>query len=279
MSLMSKLLISTLLASVALSANAQPTKEVLLNYVKKAVVKNPQIKVLDVKVIEAKTDDRLKGWTILLTTMDLIFNKKSIHVPETIFYKDGLVASNLLDIKTGMNYRNEIKPTLPDSYYNDEHLLFGNKDAKHKLIIFSDPQCPFCQDTVPAILDAARDNPTKIALYYYHLPLLRIHPVSGVLTRIMHIAQKEGKTEMMNKIYALKINPKETNLKKILAEVKKQTGYVVTEAQVNAKEVKKAVKEDEEAANRMMVGGTPTIYIDGKIDKARDGYKKLVSFF
>ena len=84
---------------------------------------------------------------------------------------------------------------------------------------------------------------------------------------------------MMNKIYALKINPKETNLKKILAEVKKQTGYVVTEAQVNSKEVKKAVKEDEEAANRMMVGGTPTIYIDGKIDKARDGYKKLVSFF
>jgi protein-disulfide isomerase len=50
----------------------------------------------------------------------------------------------------------------------------------------------------------------------------------------------------------------------------------VTQAQVNAKEVKDALKADESAAAKMMVSGTPTVYIDGKWDKMRDGYKKLI---
>ncbi len=276
MSLMSKLLMSTVAATATLSANAQPDTKTLLNYVKTSVVKNPQVKVKGVTIIESKTLKALPGWTVLLTTMDLEYNKKEIHAPETMFIKDGLVTGHLVNLKTGLDYRNEIKPTLKDSYYNDEHLLFGNKNAAHKVVIFSDPQCPFCQDVVPKIFTAAKENPTKIAVYYYHLPLLRIHPVSGVLTRIMHVAQHEGKTDVVEKIYSLKINAKETDMTKILAAVKSHTGYSVSAAKVNDAAVKKALKADEAAAGKMMVSGTPTIYIDGTWDKKRDGYKKLV---
>ena len=276
MSLMSKLLMSTVAATVALSANTQPDNKLLLKYVKKAVVKNPEVKVKGVTVLESKTDERLPGWTILLTTMDLEYQKKEIHAPETMFVKDGLVTGHLVDLKTGNDYRDNIKPSVPQSYYNDAHLLFGNKDAEHKILIFSDPQCPFCQELVPEIFKAARENPTKIAVYYYHLPLLRIHPVSDVLTRVMHVAQHEGKMDVVAKIYSLKINPRETDMTKILSAVKTHTGYSVTAAQVNAKEVKEAMKADEIAAGKMMVSGTPTIYIDGKWDKMRTGYKSLI---
>ncbi|HIQ47724.1 MAG TPA: hypothetical protein EYH57_08910 [Sulfurovum sp.] len=275
MSLMSKLLMSTVAATVALSANAQPDNKVLLKYIKKAVVKNPQVKVKGVTVIESKTHEKLPGWTILLTTMDLEYQKKDIHAPEMMFIKDGVITGHLVDLKTGNDYRDNIKPTVPASYYDDAHLLFGNKNAAHKVLIFSDPQCPFCQEVVPAIFKAAKENPAKIAVYYYHLPLLRIHPVSDVLTRVMHVAQHEGKMDVVEKIYSLKINPQEKDVKKILAAVKKHTGYSVTEAKVNAKSVKDAVKADADAAGRMMVSGTPTIYIDGEWDKMRDGYKKL----
>jgi len=276
MSLMSKLLMSTVVVTVALSANAQPDNKQLLKYIKKSVVKNPQVKVKGVTVIESKTDERLPGWTILLTTMDLEYQKKEIHAPEMMFVKDGLVTGHLIDLKTGNDYRDSIKPSVPQSYYDDAHLLFGNKDAEHKVLIFSDPQCPFCQEVVPAIFKASRENPTKIAVYYYHLPLLRIHPVSDVLTRVMHVAQHEGKRDMVEKIYSLKINPRETNMTKILSQVKTHAGYSVTAEQVDAKEVKEAMKADETAAGRMMVSGTPTIYIDGEWDKMRDGYKKLI---
>jgi len=276
MSLMSKLLTSTLIASIALNAGSIPNNKTLLKYIKKNVVKNQQVNVKGITVLETKTHKDLPGWTVILATMNLNYQKKDIHAPEMMFVKDGLITSHLINQKTGNDYRNEIKPTVPKSMYNKEHLLFGNADAKHKVLIFSDPQCPFCMEVVPEIFKAAKDNPTKLAVYYYHLPLLRIHPVSDVLTRVMHVAQHEGKIDMVNKLYSLKINPQETDVKKILAAVKKHANYTVTPAQIDAKSVKAAMKADADAAGKMMVSGTPTIYIDGEWDKMRDGYKKLI---
>jgi len=276
MSLMSKLLTSTLIASIALNAGAVPDNKTLLKYVKRNVVKNPQVKVNGVTVLETKTHKDLPGWTVILATMDLNYQKKDIHAPEMMFAKDGLITSHLVNQRTGNDYRNEIKPTVPKGMYNKEHLLFGNEDAKHKVLIFSDPQCPFCQEVIPEIFTAAKENPTKLAIYYYHLPLLRIHPVSDVLTRVMHVAQNEGKIDIVEKIYSLKINPRETNVKKILAAVEKHANYTVTEKQIDAKSVKAAIKTDADAAAKMMVSGTPTIYIDGEWDKMRNGYKKLI---
>jgi len=276
MSLMSKLLMSTIAATVTLSANAQPDEKVLLKYIKRNVVKNPQVKLKGITVVESKTDARLPGWTILLTNMQLEYQKKQINAPETMFIKDGIITGHLVNMKTGNDYRDEIKPSVPNSFYDDAHLVFGNKDAKHKVLIFSDPQCPFCQEIVPDIFKAAKDNPSTLAVYYYHLPLLRIHPVSDILTRIMHVAQHEGKMDVLEKIYSLKIDPKETNMTKILAAVKSHAGYSVTAAQVNQKSVIDALKKDADDAGKMMVSGTPTIYIDGEWDKLRDGYKKLI---
>ncbi len=274
MSLMSKLLKSTLILTVALSADT-PDNETLLKYVKKNVVKNSQVDVKGISILEEKKHKDLPGWNVLLTTIDLKYQKKEMHAPEIMFVKDGLVTGHLVNLKTGKDYRNEIKPTVPKSMYNDAHLLFGNKNAKHKILIFSDPQCPFCQEEVPEIFKEAKENPDKLAIYYYHLPLLRIHPVSDVLTRVMHVAQHEGKADMVYKIYSLKIKPDETDVKKILAAVKKHANYVVTPEQIDTKEVKDAIKADADAAGRMMVSGTPTIYIDGEWDKTRKRYKKL----
>jgi len=276
MSLMSKLLMSTVVATVALSANVQPDNKQLVNYIKKNIVKNPQVTVKGVTVLESKVNKDLPGWNVLLTTMDLEFQKKEIHAPETMFIKDGFITGHLVDLKTGKDYRESIKPTVKDSYYDDKHLLFGNKDAKHKILIFSDPQCPFCKDTVPGIFKAAKENPKKIAIYYYHLPLLRIHPVSDVLTRVMHVAQEEGNSGLSEKMYTLKIKPQETNATKILEAVKKQTGYSTTLDKIDTKEVKDALKADTDTAAKMMVSGTPTIYIDGEWDQKRDGYKELI---
>ena len=276
MSLMSKLLTSTLIATVAISAAAQPDTETLLKYVKKNVVKNPQVEVKGITITETKQHKDLPGWDILFTTMDLEYQKKEMHVGEMIFVKDGLATGHLVSLKTGKDYRNEIKPSVPASIYNDEHLLFGNKNAKHKVLIFSDPQCPFCQELVPEIFKAAQENPTKLAVYYYHLPLLRLHPVADVLTRVMYVAQHEGKADMVEKIYSLKIDPRETDETKILAAVKKHANYSVTPAKINAEKVKAAIKADIDAAGRMMVSGTPTIYIDGQWDKMRNGYEKLI---
>jgi len=276
MSLMSKLLTSTLIATVTLSAGSVPSSKILEKYVKKNIVKNPNVKMNGVTVLETKTHKDLPGWTILLTTINVTYKKKDMNAPEIMFVKDGLITGHLMSQKTGKDYRDEIKPSVPEKLYNDEHLLFGNKNAKHKVLIFSDPQCPFCQDVVPEIFKAAKENPETLAVYYYHLPLLRIHPVSDVLTRVMLVAQHEGKTDIVKKIYSLEISPRETNVKKILAAVKKHTNYTVTKDKIDAKSIKDAIEADKKSATQMMVSGTPTIYIDGEWDKMREGYKDLI---
>lgn len=276
MLLMLKLLTSIAVATIAVSANTQPDNKLLLKYIKKNIVKNPQVEAKGVSVLESKSIEALPGWTVLLTTMDLVYQGKEIHAPEMMFIKDGLITGHLINLQTGNDYRDEIKPAVPSKMYNDAHLLFGNKEAKHKILIFSDPLCPFCQEVVPDIFKTAKENPETMAVYYYHLPLLSLHPVSGILTRVMHVAQEEGRTDIVAKMYALQIDPRETNLKKVLEAVKKQTGYEITEAQINQAKVIKAMKSDEESAGRMMVTGTPTVYIDGEWDKTRDGYKKFI---
>jgi protein-disulfide isomerase len=131
-------------------------------------------------------------------------------------------------------------------------------------------------EVVPEIMKAAKTYPETFALYYYHLPLMRIHPVSGILVRVMHIAQEKGRNDVLEKLYSLKIDPRETNVDKVLAAVKKHSGFVVTKAEIDTKSVKDVISADEKAAARMMVSGTPTVYIDGKWDKRRDKYESLI---
>ena len=40
--------------------------------------------------------------------------------------------------------------------------------------------------------------------------------------------------------------------------------------------IKDAIAVDKKAAMRMMITGTPAVYIDGEWDKMRDGYKDLI---
>ena len=276
MSLMSKLLTATLIASVSLSA-ATPTQEELSKYVKRHVIKNRAVKINSIEIVEKKKVDELKGWEVLLTNVHITFNKKEMEIPEYMFVNGDIISPVLMNYKNGKNYRNEIRPDIKDDkFYDDAHLLMGNKDAKHKIVVFSDPQCPFCQEIMPDIFKAVKENPKTFALYYYHLPLLRLHPVSDALTKAMHVAQHKGNIDAVEKFYAMKIEFKETNLDKIIPEIKKQTGFVVTKKEIEDKKVAAAMEHDKKAANKLMISGTPTVYIDGKWDKMRNGYKKFL---
>ena len=274
MSLMSKLLMSTIAATVVLSAGMSDKE--LTKYFKRFIVNNPSVKVIGVEVLDVQKIPEYPEWEAYLTNMKLRHKNKDIAAPQVVFVNGGLVSSRLIDLKSGKDYSKELRPKVPASIYDDEHLLFGNKDAKHKVVIFSDPQCPFCMELVPEIMKAAKAHPETFALYYYHLPLMRIHPVSGILVRVMHVAQEKGQNDIVEKLYTLEINPRETNVDKVLAAVKKHSGFVVTKAEIDTKSVKDAIKADENAAARMMVSGTPTIYVDGKWDKRRDKYESLI---
>jgi protein-disulfide isomerase len=245
------------------------------------MVNNSRIKVTGVDMISKKELDNPKGWEVFFVNIHADVKKTPtitdrVTVPETIFVKDGFAVPTLIDMKTGKDLKAQLKPDLDPKLYDDKHLFAGNKDAQHKILIFSDPQCPFCKEIVPKIYKAVKENPKTFALYYYHMPLLRIHPVSDAIARVMLIEQSKGHFDRVIDMYSLEFNPQERNATKILDKINKKYGLNITEKDIDAQEIADELKHDQAMATKSMVAGTPTIYLDGKWDKKRDSYKKFL---
>ena len=264
-------LIATTLIATAAEFNLE-------NFVRHTLVRNPQIKVEKINEISHQPIPGRSGWFAYMFTMDLSVGNRKQQIPEIVFVnpKEELAAMSLIDLKTGQALRNTIKPKMPQSFYDKKHLVAGNANAPHKIVVFSDPQCPFCLGYLPGLLKDVRANPDKVALYYYHMPLERLHPVSKTLTVAMEHLQSQGKVDEAMKFYKLKIDPRETNETKILSEIKKQLDIDLKPEDINKPEYREAVKADMKKAASMMVRGTPTVYFDGKYDPSRSKYKKFL---
>ena len=46
---------------------------------------------------------------------------------------------------------------------------------KDKIVIFSDPLCPFCMDYVPDVINYVNKNKDKIAFILLSFPIISIH--------------------------------------------------------------------------------------------------------
>ena len=80
-------------------------------------------------------------------------------------------------MKTGKSMKDSVNPNLNEKYYDKSKLIAGNPNAKDKIVLFSDPLCPFCIDFAPDVINYVNKNSNKIALYYYSFPLSS-HPAS-----------------------------------------------------------------------------------------------------
>jgi protein-disulfide isomerase len=153
--------------------------------------------------------------------------------------------------------------------------VFGNENAKHKIVIFSDPLCPYCQRSIPPLLDYVKKYPKTFAVYYYHLPLERIHPAAVTLTKAMTVATNKGNPDAIARGYSAKVGAKEGSNKVILEAFNRATGMKLELKDVLNADVSKHLEHDREVATELMVNSTPTIFFDGKKDVSREAYKHV----
>ena len=127
--------------------------------------------------------------------------QSEINSVMSLFSNGEFVAPELIDLKTGNSLKLLLQPKLSDNFYSPNHLIEGNKDAENKIVIFSDPLCPFCIDYVPEVIKHVKKNKEEIALYYYHFPLSKIHPAADTLVKAMDVAKKKGIKDVELKVY------------------------------------------------------------------------------
>ncbi len=275
MLLMLKLLATSLLLGSFLYAN---TSDDIEDFLSSKFSKNPQIQSIDLDVESSKPLEQLKGWRAYVVNIKAVIKGKRKQVIEQkmIWFSNGsVITKDLTDMHSGDSFTDLAKPDMKAKYYTKENLIYGNANARHKIAIFSDPLCPFCKAFVPEALQEMKKDPKKYAVYYFHLPLERIHPASVALVRIAQAAQNKGVKDVILKMYSIKLNPREKNIKVILAAFNKAVGTNITEHDMQTKKVQAQIKFDAKVANDIMVAGTPTIYLDGKMDRTKKKYKKV----
>ena len=276
MSLMSKLLITILsLSSLVFASDKQ-----VIDFLQKGIGSNPNILSLDIKVVSKIPLSKPKGWEAYIVQMNgeakaggtktQKISQRSIY-----FVGDGAITSDLFDLATGQKLSDSVSPKFNAKYYDDAHLLFGNKNAAHKVVIFSDPLCPFCRTFVPTALTYMKKYPKTFAVYYYHFPLASLHPAAVTLVEAAFVAEAQGRKGIVEGLYTVKVDGREPNKQKIIDAFNKTQNTNIKLHELNNKSVKQHFAYDMNAAQEHLVNGTPTVFFDGVKDKTKTTYKNV----
>ena len=280
--LMLKSLMLILLSSGAVYAKSSDdsVKKDVVDFVKRAINVNPKFKLKDVRVAKSKPIDQIKGWKVYFLDIDLeIKDKKHTKttVHDKVFSNGEYLVRDFIALANKSSLKDKIVPDITDkSFYKKDRLLYGNANAPHKIVAFSDPLCPFCQDYMPKLIKAVKAHPDKIALYYYHFPLQMLHKASPTVIKAILVAEKRGMKDVVEKVYAKKFEMDTSDEDKILKEFNKAMGTKITKKDINAQDILVHYSSDIESGGKLMISGTPTIYVDGKKDFSRQKYKKLI---
>jgi protein-disulfide isomerase len=272
-----KLLSIALLTSSFLYA--ETTSEKIEDFLSEEFEDNPRIKDLDVEVVDIVDIPKAKSFKAYIVVLNAKVKSgtKTREIKQRmVWFSDGdVITKELVDLSSGISMVDYVKPDFKQEFYTKENLIYGDVNAEHKVAIFSDPLCPFCRMFVPKAIRDMKADPKKFAVYYYHFPLERIHPASPTLVKAAVAAELQGRKNVILDLYKVSVNPRETDQKVILKAFNKTIGTNITLKDLESDAVKKQIKRDAEIAGILMVSGTPTVYLDNKLDKTKKKYQKI----
>ena len=270
------LIIGFLVSTIFLNANnAKMASKNVISYMDQQLARNPNL-VLD-KVVLKKTKKITANWKAYILSVKAKFKGKNIEFSEVLFSNGNLVSREFIDIKTGVNVKDNLF-SFEKKYYNKNNLISGSSKSKHKVVVFSDPMCPYCTALLPSLITFANKNPKLIALYYYHFPLTSIHPTAPIASKAMIVAHNRNIKDYALKIYSHKIDSRLSDtetLNQVNLALNLKGKKKITKKDINKANILKHHDKDIAIANELLLNGTPVVFINGMKDNTRDGYKRL----
>lgn len=267
---------ATLLLSVSLFGAGDAD---VIAFLKNGIGNNPNVSDLQLEISGKKPLPGTGGWQAYFVSIDANVkqgsDKRHITQNGTYFVNGDLIATELVNLKTGERYNDTVAPEFSETFYTKANRISGDVNATYKVAIFSDPLCPFCRRYVPEAVAHMAKYPKTFAVYYYHLPLASLHPAAVALTKAAIAAEQNGADEAVIKMYAVEINVNETDEQKILDAYNKAAGTKVTVAELRRPSVLKQFEFDQKVSRTLGVNGTPTVYFNGQKDSTKNKYKEV----
>lgn len=158
----------------------------------------------------------------------------------------------------------EIKPEL---LYNNDAPVIGSKDAKVKVVIFSDYLCPYCKQTHEDMAKILQENQGKVELIHRNLI---VHPTADILAKAAEAANLQGKfAEMNDAIFEKGPETTEDAMVNLAKDLKLDENKFKQDLKSDA--IAKRISQDENDATALQLRGTPSIFINGQpLDDPRE---------
>ena len=272
----SKILSISILLSSALYATS--SDENIISFEQKRISQNPNVKIKNIK-ISTKKELPLKGWNGYILDVEATVQGKDINAKDILFSDGKYISLELIDSETGKSLKDLVTPNLTDNYHDKSKLIAGNHNAKDKIVIFSDPLCPFCKDYVPDVIKYVNKNSNNIALYYYHFPLMALHPAAAPLSKLIEIAKEKGIKDVEVKVYETDwekyFDVKSVDETKILEAFNKEFNTSIKLEEISSSAINAVLEKDISMGEEVMVSGTPTIFVNKVKDSTKLKYETL----
>jgi protein-disulfide isomerase len=144
----------------------------------------------------------------------------------------------------------------------DEHVL-GNPDATVTLLEYGDYECPYCGAAAPVLRRVVEESDGEVRLVFRNFPLPSVHPFALTAALAAEAAGAQGAFWPMHElIFRRQDRLDDAALRAYAAELGLDGSRVVGEA---AQAFADKVEADFAAGLDAGVGGTPTVFIDGRL--------------
>ncbi len=141
--------------------------------------------------------------------------------------------------------------------------VYGNERAPVTLVVFADFQCPVCQEEAPHLRAAIDEHRGQAKLVFKHFPLTHAHPDAEAAALAAEAANMQGKFwEMHDQLFAHQNALSAQDLERYAAVI----GLDVEQwkADMASEEVKQKVAQDVKDGDTLKIGGTPTVFVNGR---------------
>lgn len=194
-------------------------------------------------------------------------------IAKTDFYSQAQV---LFDGKDGQYFLETDQIGLPVGKYleapviGDQDASFGQKDAKAKIVVFSDFQCPYCQIFYKNLRSVMEEYKDKAYFAFKEFPLEEIHPQSENAAMAAQCALDQGKFwEYADKLYASQkdwSSAKDASSKFKSYAAALGMNYGQFSSCIDSKKYKDKVDADLKEATDLGLSGTPSVFVNSDFD-------------
>lgn len=143
--------------------------------------------------------------------------------------------------------------------------FLGKPEAPVAVVVFSDFQCPYCSRIKPVLDEVLKKNPETVKVVFKHFPLTSIHQEAEPAAKAAIAAQEQGKFwEMHDALFAASSSGSLNSASMEKAAADLGLNMEKFKADMSSETTKQKLEKDVSAARMAEVGGTPTLFVNGR---------------